>query len=71
MKSILFAFVLLIFAPGFRETPKCVENIKPDCYCIMIYDPVCGCNNVTYGNACMAECASITKYKRGECKVKP
>jgi hypothetical protein len=31
------------------------------------YDPVCGCNNKTYGNACAAECSGIKKYTKGEC----
>ena len=73
MKSLIFGFLLFpaFFAPsGLTNKPECVEVIKPDCYCILIYDPVCGCNGVTYGNACQAECASITKYKRGECKDK-
>lgn len=46
---------------------KCVENPKPDCVCTMQYDPVCGCNNKTYSNACAAECADIKKYQKGEC----
>ncbi len=50
-----------------QESPKCVESVKPDCVCAEIYQPVCGCNNVTYGNSCSAECAGITEYKNGEC----
>jgi hypothetical protein len=34
----------------------------------MEYNPVCGCNNKTYGNACAAECAGITEYTKGPCK---
>lgn len=52
------------------ESNLCVERIKEDCVCIKIYDPVCGCNNKTYGNACEAECASIMKYTKGECEKK-
>ena len=33
----------------------------------MQYDPVCGCNQKTYSNACMAQCHGITKYVKGEC----
>ncbi len=70
MQSIIFA---LLLATGFgtnvfKQESKCVENINPDCFCILIFDPVCGCNNQTYGNACQAACAGIPKVKKGECK---
>lgn len=72
MKNLFFGVLLfpLFLFPTKKENSKCVENINPDCFCIQIFDPVCGCNDVTYGNACMAACAGITKFKRGECKDK-
>ncbi len=68
MKNILFSFFLITAALACNPTQKCVEKIKPDCVCTLQYDPVCGCNNKTYGNACAAECAGISKYTKGECK---
>ncbi len=41
---------------------------QPDCVCNFLYDPVCGCDGVTYPNACAAECSSIFNYKKGKCK---
>ena len=41
---------------------------KEDCVCTLQYDPVCGCNNKTYGNACAANCAGITSYTNGACQ---
>jgi len=69
MKKSFFviAFLVSLFTISCEEKAPCVEKIKPDCNCILIYDPVCGCNNVTYGNSCQAECASITEYTKGEC----
>ncbi|MGF1635832.1 MAG: hypothetical protein ACFCUU_02080 [Cyclobacteriaceae bacterium] len=46
---------------------QCQEKPKEDCICTFEYQPVCGCNAVTYGNACSAECQGITNYEPGEC----
>ncbi|MGB0367727.1 MAG: hypothetical protein ACPGC8_08840 [Flavobacteriaceae bacterium] len=52
--------------------PKPEEECKettPDAsqVCIQIYAPVCGCNKVTYPNACIAESRGIQDYTNGEC----
>jgi len=49
------------------ETQTCMEVNNPDCVCIEIAAPVCGCNDKTYGNSCKAECAGITEYSDGPC----
>ena len=37
------------------------------CNCNENYDPVCGVNNITYSNRCMADCAQIDIGYSGEC----
>jgi len=67
-KTILFPSSLLCLIFIACKTPQpCAESPQADCICTRQYDPVCGCNNKTYGNACMAECAGIKTYKKGEC----
>ena len=68
MKKILF--VLMVISVCFsckKEETQCVENLNPDCACYLIYAPVCGCNDKTYANDCVAECYGITEYVDGEC----
>lgn len=46
-------------APG-----KCAY--KPEA-CIQLYQPVCGCDGNTYGNACSAASAGVSVSSNGEC----
>ena len=59
-------FVMLCCFTSCKKS-DCEEQLKANCFCTQQYDPVCGCNDITYGNACMAECNSITEYVKGEC----
>jgi hypothetical protein len=36
--------------------------------CPDVWDPVCGCNNVTYGNECDADAAGVSIAHKGECE---
>ncbi len=48
----------------------CINPLQIDSSmaCILIYDPVCGCNGVTYGNQCEAYYyGGVTSWVPGEC----
>jgi hypothetical protein len=50
---------------------SCIDSslINEDLACIEIYAPVCGCDNVTYGNGCIAEnYYGISSFTLGECE---
>jgi len=63
----LFLFISLFFLIACNKK-DCTETSGSNCICTMEYNPVCGCNDKTYGNACDAECHGIDEYTQGECK---
>lgn len=65
-RLIVLAGFIALFA-SCEKDKGCVAKPKADCVCTKEYVPVCGCNAVTYGNKCMAECDGITEYRSGEC----
>lgn len=67
MKLLIFASLLAVGTTKGCKKEDCTEKVKEDCMCTMQYDPVCGCNQKTYSNACSAQCHGITKFVKGEC----
>lgn len=51
------------------EIADCIDpkKIKKNVACTMIYKPVCGCDGVTYSNACVAGNSGLLTWTEGEC----
>ena len=57
MKKIFTILVTLSILSTTSAQNPCIDSslIDPTAMCFMIYDPVCGCNGITYNNDCLAE----------------
>ncbi len=68
MKSLFFSILILSFCQATcKKATDCKGPARPDCVCTMQYDPVCGCDGKVYGNACLAACAGLKSWTKGNC----
>lgn len=67
----MFVFSIQFFFPSSGVyAQNCVDSslIDPGMACMDLYDPVCGCNNVTYSNSCYAVIfGGVTEFTMGAC----
>ncbi len=70
ISQMLLAFLFLLGSFDSMAQANCVDSslINPNAICPAIYAPVCGCNNITYGNECEAiNLGGVTSWTPGEC----
>ena len=68
--QLIFFSVLFFFSHcGSNNEVPCPPGVeKEDCVCMSVYEPVCGCDQVTYSNSCVAACHDIDIAHEGVCK---
>jgi len=69
IKIIIFLILVPLFLNSCNRDVICIDenNIEEAKACTKEYRPVCGCNNITYGNQCVAEGAGVMSWEEGEC----
>lgn len=65
----LIILTIVIFTMACGKTVSCIDPDAVDfgVFCGQIFEPVCGCDNVTYPNPCEAKANGVRSYIGGPC----
>ena len=66
MKTLLTLFAICISFTSYAQTEICCINpdwVNPEVNCTEVYDPVIGCDDKMYSNACVAQAAGVTSWE--------
>jgi hypothetical protein len=70
-RTILFLAMSLLIFTQCKKDKSCKKDIPEWCNTVDLsndYNPVCGCDGITYQNAGHAECIGGVSYTPGACK---
>ena len=72
MKKLHFLVLIVVIScsKDKENDQKCIDEslIDVTSACIEIYDPVCGCNGITYPNSCYATTFNgVKSFTKGAC----
>ena len=71
LTTIIFLTFFLTQCGQDSDDINCIDqeliNQNIDTMCLEVFEPVCGCNNVTYSNDCYAGASGVSTWTQGEC----